>query len=154
MKKLLNILGLLMAVLAGAAQTEVEILFHNADTQTFTVGEAGKIYFDNGHMLIDEGDGIPYSFPLSDIRKMMFNHAVPAQAIEASDLRIYPNPATTFLHIGGDSARDIPYQLFAMDGRMVMSGISHSGDRIAVGNLPQGLYLLKIDGRTFKISKL
>ena len=136
------------------AQTEVELQMHNAGTQTFTVSDAGKIYFDNGYLLVDEGNGIPYSFPLSDIKKMLFDHITSVETIETSNIRIYPNPVSNLLKISSEQNTDIPYQIYAMDGRLVMSGTAHSDEPVSVVSLAPGLYMLKIDGKTFKISKL
>lgn len=154
MKRLLCTTCLLICIFLGHAQTEVEIQFHQSGSLTFTVSDAGKIYFDNGYMLVDEGDGTPYSFLVSDIKKMMFNHLTSVETIETPSFRIYPNPATAYLNISSDHQEDIPYQIFALDGRLMMSGTVQSNESISIAALSKGLYLLKIDGRTFKISKL
>ena len=154
MKRTLCTLCLLAGILVGFAQTEVKLQFYNSGDQSFTVSDAGKIYFDNGYMLIDEGSGTPYSFLISDIKKMLFEHTTSVETIETNNFRIYPNPTSSYIVISSDQITDIPYQIFALDGRMVLSGISHSDEIISVSMLPQGLYLLKIDGKTFKISKL
>jgi len=132
----------------------VEIQFYNSSTQTFTVSDAGKLYFDNGYLMIDEGNGAPFSFLVSDIQKMMFNHLTSVETIKTPLFRIYPNPATTYLKISSDRMENIPYQLYTLDGRLLMSGTSQNDETISVTTLSQGLYLLKIDGKTFKISKL
>lgn len=154
MRKTFCVLFLLSIIWLGHAQTDVEIQFFNSGTQTFTVSDAGKIYFDNGYMLIDEGNGIPYSFPIPDIKKVMFDHITSVEILETSDIRIYPNPVTNYLRISSEHNTDIPYQIYALDGRLVLAGTAHSEESISMNNLSKGLYLLKIDGKTFKISKL
>ena len=154
MKKICCTLCLLACMWFGFAQTDVEILFHNSSSLNFTVSDAGKIYFNNGYLLIDEGTGTPFSFLVSDIKKMMFDHVTSVETIETPNFRIYPNPATSYIRISNDQNTDIPYQLFALDGRLVLSGLAHSDEPISLIALPNGLYLLKIDDKTFKISKL
>lgn len=154
MKRTLCTLCLLAGILVGFAQTEVKLQFYNSGDQAFTVSDAGKIHFDNGYMLIDDGNGMSYSFLVSDIKKMLFDQLTSVETIETDNFHIYPNPASSYIVINSDQITDIPYQIFALDGRMVLSGISHSDEIISVSMLSQGLYLLKIDGKTFKISKL
>jgi len=154
MRKTFCVFFLLSIIWLGHAQTDVEIQFFNSGTQTFTVSDAGKIYFDNGFMLVDEGNGIPYSFPIPDIKKVMFDHITSVETLETSDIRIYPNPVTNYLRISSEHYTDIPYQIYALDGRLVLAGTAHSEESISMNNLSKGLYLLKIDGKTFKISKL
>jgi len=153
-KRFFAIYCLTISCLFVSAQTEVELQMYNAGSQTFTVSDAGKIYFDNGYMLVDEGNGIPYSFLLSDIKKVMFEHTTSVETLETPNIRIYPNPATNYLIISSEQNTVIPYQIFALDGRLVLSGGAHSEEPIAISSLAKGLYLLKIDGKTFKISKL
>lgn len=153
-KRIFAIYCLTITCLVASAQTEVNLQFYNSGDQTFTVSDAGKIYFDNGYMLVDEGNGIPYSFLLSDIQKVIFNHITSVETLETPNLCIYPNPATNYLIISSEQHTDMPYQIYALDGRLVLSGSAHSEEPISVSSLAKGLYLLKIDGKTFKISKL
>lgn len=154
MRKTFCIFFLLSIIWFGHTQTDVKIQTLSSGTQTFTVSDAGKIYFDNGYMLVDEGNGIPYSFPISDIKKVMFDHITSVETLTTSDIRIYPNPVTNYLRISSEQRTDIPYQIYALDGRLVLAGTAHSEESISVNTLSKGLYLLKVDGKTFKISKL
>lgn len=154
MRKTFCIFFLLSIIWFGHTQTDVKIQTLSSGTQTFTVSDAGKIYFDNGYMLVDEGNGIPYSFPISDIKKVMFDHITSVETLETSDIRIYPNPVTNYLRISSEHNTDIPYQIYALDGRLVLAGTAHSEESISVNTLSKGLYLLKVDGKIFKISKL
>ena len=153
-KRFFAILCLTIICLFSFAQTEVKLQMRDSGSHTLTVSDAGKIYFDNGYMLVDEGNGIPYSFLLSDIKKVMFDHITSVETLETPNIRIYPNPATNYLKISSEQNTAIPYQIFALDGRLVLSGSAHSEEPIAISSLAKGLYLLKIDGKTFKISKL
>ena len=103
--------------------------------------------------MVDDGDNIPFSFPLSDIRKVLFSGTTSVEAIESDHIRIYPNPATTFLRISSDRNSDSRYQIFSIDGRLLMSGVCKQEETINISRLPKGLYLIKVDDKTFKISK-
>lgn len=154
MKKLL--LGLLMGclgLLSAKAQTEVFIQLHNSTDQNFTVSDYGKIYFENGYLYISEGTGTPYSFEVANIQKMTFSHTVSIEDIITANIKIYPNPANSYLKIESDNYDNF-YQIYSMDGRLVLAGKSSNGESIDISALKKGLYLINVDGQTFKITKL
>lgn len=152
-KKTIFSLLFLSGIILCSAQVNVEVQLISSGTQSFSVSETGKIYFDNGFLMVDDGDNIPFSFPLSDIRKILFSGATSVETIESDHIRIYPNPATTFLRISSDLNSDSRYQIFSIDGRLLMSGACKQEETINISRLPKGLYLIKVDGKTFKISK-
>lgn len=152
-KKTIFSLLFLSGIILCSAQVNVEVQLISSGTQSFSVSETGKIYFDNGFLMVDDGDNIPFSFPLSDIRKILFSGATSVETIESDHIRIYPNPATSFLRISSDLNSDSRYQIFSIDGRLLMSGVCKQEETINISRLPKGLYLIKVDGKTFKISK-
>ena len=139
---------------AGMAQTKVTLTFQNASTQEIEVNAYGKIYFSNDYMYIDDGTAFPYSFVVSDIRNMVFDELTSIQEIVTESFKVYPNPVHNELYISGNDFRPQPYQIFSADGRLLLYGESREGDPINVSILPTGLYILKINNSTFKISKL
>lgn len=154
MKRLL--LGLVIVCLGSlyvAAQTEVSIKLHNSTDQSFTISDYGKIYFENGYLYISEGTGTPYSFEIANIQKMTFSHTVDIEDIATADMKIYPNPANGYIKIEGKNF-DNHYQIYSMDGSLVLSGRSNNGESIDITSLRKGLYLINVDGQTFKITKL
>ena len=152
-KKTILSLLLLTGIFLCSAQVTVEIQLISSGTQSFSVSETGKIYFDNGYLMIDDGDNVPFSFSISDIQKVLFSGTTSVETIESDDIRIYPNPATTFLRISSDSINDSQYQIYSIDGRLLMSGVCRREETINISKLPKGLYLIKVDGKTFKIRK-
>lgn len=152
-KKTIFCLLFLSGIILCSAQVNVEVQLISSGTQSFSVSETGKIYFDNGFLMVDDGDNIPFSFPLSDIRKILFSGATSVETIESDHIRIYPNPATSFLRISSDLNSDSRYQIFSIDGRLLMSGVCKQEETINISRLPKGLYLIKVDGKTLKISK-
>ncbi len=156
MKQLL--LGLVLVsglALSGMAQAEVTLHFNNnAGSQSFNVSEAGKLYFDNGYLYIDDGNVVPYSFEVSTIQRILLASTVDIEEIETSEFRIYPNPASSFIRISSTDYSSTPYQIFSLDGRLMMSGMCAPEESINVSNLSRGLYIVKVNNKTFKITKL
>lgn len=72
-----------------------------------------------------------------------------------SEISIYPNPANTKVSIQSSSSKDMPYELYSMQGRLILSGVNSPLSReIDLSNLPQNGYILKIGSRSFKVFKL
>jgi len=144
----------IMSSFTSWGQTEVNLQFDNASAQVFTVSEAGKLYFENGYLYIDDGTSVPYSFEVSTISKMTFNALVNIEDIEADNLKVYPNPASNYLKINNSLNSQSTYAIYSIDGRMLMSGRYSNDESIDVSHLSTGLYILKTEGQTIKISKL
>ena len=147
-------LAALLWATGGMAQTKVTLTFQNATTQEIEVNAFGKIYFSNDYMYIDDGTTVPYSFAVSDIRKMTFDEVLGVNDITTESFKVYPNPVHNELYIRSDDFQPHPYQLFSTDGRLLLQGESREGDPVNVSDLPTGLYILKINNSSFKISKL
>lgn len=152
-KHFLCLILILFCCHASKAQTQVSLHFYNAGSQEFSVSNAGKIYFDNGYLFIDDGNTVPFSFQVSTIQKMLFSAPANLSEIETANFKIYPNPANNFIKISSNRSEN-DYQILSMDGRLVMTGSCRNEESINISALSKGLYLIKVDGQTFKISKL
>ena len=150
-----TILLLTFGVLVGKAQTTtVEVRLQDGGVHSYEMGATGKLYFQNDYLFIDDGTNVPYTHLVSNIEKMLFSYEVSIEDIETADCKVYPNPASSFLKISTINTDVNHYQIFSIDGRMLMAGDCRNDESIDVSALPQGLYLLKVNGQTFKISKL
>ncbi len=156
MKRLLICIVLLSCfALSSMAQTEVTLHFNNnASSQSFNISEAGKLYFDNGYLYIDDGTMVPYSFEVSTIQKVLLASTMEIEEIVTPDFNIYPNPASSFLRISSSDHSNTAYQIFSLDGRLMLSGVCMPEESIDVSHLSNGLYLVKVNNKTFKITKL
>ena len=156
MNRIVLLLMLCLGSLAGAlqAQTRVTISFHSAADQVLTVSESGKLYFSDDYLYINEGSDIPYSFLLSAISKVTFEEETGIENIETADVRIYPNPTIDYIRIHNHHAENSEYSLYSYDGRLLQSGTCQNDEPIDVSRYAKGLYLLKVEGLTFKISKI
>lgn len=152
--KWMTCLAVLLWTSGGMAQTKVTLTFQNASTQEIEVSAAGKIYFSDNYMFIDDGTALPYSFAVGDIRKMTFDEVASVNDITTETFKVYPNPVHNELYISGNDFQAHPYQLFSADGRLLLQGESREGEPVNVSALPTGLYILKINNTSFKISKL
>ncbi|MDR1562556.1 MAG: leucine-rich repeat protein [Dysgonamonadaceae bacterium] len=69
-----------------------------------------------------------------------------------NDVSIYPNPVTESFRINGITA-PTEVTLTDLSGRIVLQQTVEAGESVAVGNLPNGIYIVRIEGKTVKVVK-
>ncbi len=144
----------LIVPFCGAQTTIVDVRLHGGGTQSFEIADNGKLYFQNDYLFIEDGLNLPYSIPVSSIQKLSFAYIAGIQEIEAAGYKLYPNPASSYLKIFSQDNDLNHYQIFSSDGRMVLKGICRNDESVDIHTLPKGLYLVKVNDKTFKITKL
>jgi hypothetical protein len=76
--------------------------------------------------------------------------AVPPPAPYAGEIRVYPNPATRYIHIGlsPDTDRNsVVYKLYNTSGQMVYRGPGQE-ETLELSGFPPGIYFLNIEDGT------
>jgi hypothetical protein len=80
-----------------------------------------------------------------------FNDSKIADNVSSKIITLTPNPVCDYLKTG--LAEDVSYQIYSVDGSLVMSGKT-AGGTIEVSHLLQGIYWLRlIDGKEVKVAK-
>ena len=117
-------------------------------SQSFALATLQKLTFNDGSMQVVSDEGTT-SFSLNSLEKLYC--AATSTGIEDNQVRkVYFNSLSGCLHLDSDEIKTI--QIFNAQGHMVKSSIS--GDRvISLINLPQGIYLIKVDNQILKILK-
>ena len=157
MKKLLKLVVLCLILMnhpPGKAQALVSLSFHDGSSQEIEVSASGKIYFSDNYMYINDGTAVPFSFAVENIRNVVFTEVLGVQDIQTESFSVYPNPVHHDFYIQGNDARTYSYALFAMDGRLLLSGNGQNITPVSIDRYPTGLYILKINNHSFKINKL
>jgi hypothetical protein len=70
----------------------------------------------------------------------------------ANAICVYPNPATESFRIAGLTATT-PVTITDINGRTVLQQTVAGDESISVGHLPQGIYLVRVNGQTVKTIK-
>ena len=68
-------------------------------------------------------------------------------------IEVYPNPATTHLYVKFSKGQIEDYSICNLWGQVIKRGTLHGDGVINVETLPQGVYFLKVAGKTVKIIK-
>ena len=65
--------------------------------------------------------------------------------VELTDVELVPNPASSHISISG-LPYSMPYQMLDMSGKLWLQGNVEGNQAIDIGQLPTGVYLLRIEG--------
>jgi len=145
-----------IAFQAGAQGTNVSLILTmtNGEEVTYQISEQSQLYFEDGiRLVIDDGTDNIISYPLNQIRKMVCSEILGAEENAISDLQLFPNPSHSSFIIKG--LQDVTLaRIYALDGRLVKLFEASGGMVVDIDELPQGMYLLHINGQTLKLMKL
>ena len=156
MNKTLLLLFLFMGLLFhGTAQNVTLVVTNNnGQEQTFQLSENGQMHFENGERLvIEDGFGTTATFQLDDIRKIVCSEPMGVDENAAKALQLVPNPSHNQVFIKNLSG-NCQGHVYSLDGRMIKAFEAYEGMMLDISDLPEGMYLLNIDGQTLKLMKL
>ncbi len=151
-----------VAIVRGA--TDMEIYVDCVENSGAYSGTGGPLFYAAASGVIGRHDrdlGVPFehflgaiddfrywdrALELSEVDILCNLLSVPEETITTEPVRliVYPNPASSVLHIV--SNMEIPERINIIDtsGRIISS--SPFSDRIAIDNLPDGIYFLSVSG--------
>ena len=68
-------------------------------------------------------------------------------------IQIYPNPAFTKLHVKLETQEVADYKIYSITGQIILQGKTQDNSSINIESLANGMYYLKIAGKTVKFVK-
>ena len=154
--KLLFTLLVALAVHSASGQTKVEVIpVEGGASTTFELADIKKMTFGEGNLgIIAQDEASPtFSMPLGNVRIIKFVDASSSigknvsadNSIEIS----YRSGMLTATGIGNP----VKAVIYGADGRTVYSENRWEGEPISVASLPEGVYILKVNNKTFKFAK-
>lgn len=159
LKKFTLLIYLLFAVLITVSAQSLYIKAKDGSITTKSLATLERFTFSNNNLLINYLSGPVETYSLSNISKLSFKSAVTGVdelALPVTlTMKVYPNPVSDVIYI--QNAPETSYQLsiYRITGSLVLTNKMSSGDKsIDVSFLQSGLYLLNVNGVTFKFVKL
>lgn len=157
LKTILTILCLPLITSVYAQTTNLVVLTNIETELAFSVDENGKLYFDDTYLYINTDGNNVESIEISSIRKLVFAEnqtSVNNTVINNADYYLYPNPATTFLRIANSDDIVLQVKIFSLNGQVLISNQISGSDQIDISALPGGFYVLKVNNKALKFTKL
>ncbi|MBP3253559.1 MAG: T9SS type A sorting domain-containing protein [Bacteroidales bacterium] len=154
MKKLI-LAALLYLVFISANAQEYQMVVQKTDgtETTYSYDDLISITFYDEGICIHPNSIANYLIELkfSEIAKIYFKNNASLNEANTDAVLLYPNPAASSLRIAGAEKQRV--EIYSMDGKMIYNGINN-GEEINVASFEKGIYAVKINGKTFKFSKL
>ena len=140
-------------MLAESTATALTVHIKDGSEVTFLLSEQPAVTFSDGYLLITSSDA-EMSYPLSDVVKFTFKDADETTGIdntsvgEASFAFDGGSVVVSGLKAGSNA------RVFATDGTTLHSEeVSGDSWSYSLSSLPSGVYIVSINGKTFKIAK-
>jgi len=148
MKKMLLVaIATICSLSAFADDLNLYIIDSSNTEASYPVSSLQKITFESGNVVVTTTSGTTASTAISDVSKMYFGTASTAieTAQAAQDIAFDGQNITV---LGGGKV-----SVFQPSGALVASATADDGQTISLQTLPKGIYVVKMDGKSFKVVK-
>lgn len=155
-KFFISIISFMLSLItySAMAQYGVVVQYTTNQEQAFILNDQGKIFFSGNNLVINQSNGQTRTIAISDIRKLYFqtNLSINNDISFDNSIILYPNPATDNIKLSNIKNHSL-ICIYSMDGKLLINQFSSSDQSINVGSLKKGLYIVKVNNKTFKLIK-
>jgi hypothetical protein len=148
-----------LALIVGIQAQNLVLKAKNGTITTKELGSVKRITFSNNNLLVNYLSGPVETYPLTSLSVLSFKSTV--TRIDQFSLsgkrimKIYPNPVKDVIHLVNAPDTDFMVSIYRTNGVLALSTQFNSTSKsINISDLPNGLYLLKVNDQTFKFIKL
>ena len=150
MKKLLFIISLL--AIAGTATAQHMVVETAGGNEVFTLENLKQITFSGTTVNIEQTDGTTSSASMGSIERIYFSDLSSIADINAQSGNLVEY--ISFDEIAINSEAGSMVTVYSLTGAQLLTRrIDTQGETISIAALPQGIYIVKANGRTTKIIK-
>jgi hypothetical protein len=158
-KRFILLIALLLTGTIGVHAQSLMLKTKDGSIITKSLSTLKRFSFSNNSLLMNYLSGPVESYSLENISKLTFKSVVTGvdnlSLTGAGIMKVYPNPVSDVVYIQNASEADFTVSIYRMNGVLVLTTKLSSGAKsIDVSYLSSGLYLLNVNGRTFKFVKL
>lgn len=153
MKKIL-LLSMALAITQMVAKAEDNHLYVQpaaGETLSWSVPTLQKMTFQNGQVVLTKKDGTTAYIPIATVDRMYICTPTVAAGINPADVSL-PSYKWVGEVLQLDAPQDALVRVYNATGAMVMQG-QLVGSSVDLGGLRGGLYVVNVDGLTFKVIK-
>lgn len=155
-KFFISIISFMLSLItySAMAQYGVVVQYTTNQEQAFILNDQGKIFFSGSNLVINQSNGQIQTIAISDIRKLYFqtNLSINNDIAFDNSIILYPNPATDNIKLSNIKNHSL-ICIYNMDGKLLINQFSSSDQSINVGSLKKGIYIVKVNNKTFKLIK-
>ena len=108
---------------------------------------------NSGNMDIDASQEIWKFLSKYDVNGLINCGSTNLSNSKTNKFEIFPNPSNDLLTIKSNIKKELNFEIFSSFGRIVMTGNLNNNDVINLSELEPQVYILKIDGNSYKLIK-
>ncbi|MBR5477078.1 MAG: T9SS type A sorting domain-containing protein [Bacteroidaceae bacterium] len=150
MKKLLFIISLL--AIAGTATAQHMVVETAGGNEVFTLDNLKQITFNGTTVNIEQSNGEKSSATMGDIKRIYFDDMSSIADVNAQGNNLVEYLSHDEIAINSEAGSMVT--LYNLTGAQLLTRrIDTQGEAISIAGLPQGIYIVKANGRTTKIIK-
>ena len=150
MKKLLFIISLL--AIAGTATAQHMVVETAGGNEVFTLDNLKQITFTGTTVNIEQSNGAKSSASMGDIKRIYFDDMSSIADINAQGGDLVEYLSHDDIAINSEAGSMVT--VYSLTGAQLLTRrIDTQGETISIAALPQGIYIVKANGRTTKIIK-
>ena len=150
MKKLLFIISLL--AIAGTATAQHMVVETASGNEVFTLENLKQITFNGTTVNIEQTDGTTSSASMGSIERIYFSDLSSIADINAQGGNLVEYLSFDEIAINSEAGSTVA--IYSLTGAQLLTRrIDTQGETISIAGLPQGIYIVKANGRTTKIIK-
>ncbi len=136
------------------AQVVVTVLTNNGEEHPITLSTGGELQISDESLTVVAGSEATYSYLLDEVSKVLFAGQVSVREVEAGPaISAYPNPAGSYFVLQGVAEGQHQLTVYGSNGSKVFSTSYQAGQQVDISELPQGLYLVRVDNSVTKLIK-
>ena len=151
MKKLLFIISLL-AIAGTATAQHMVVEMTDSNNQVVKLESLRQITFNGTTVNIEQTDGTKSSASMGDIERIYFGDLSSIADINAQSGNLVEYLTTDEIAINSEAGSMVT--IYNLTGAQLLTRrIDTQGEAISIAGLPQGIYIVKANGRTTKIIK-
>ena len=156
LKKLLFLtaLALLWILPCQAQNLEIRALvtLNSGEQQLYVLDEDDQLAFEGQQTLLITNLGTTHRINIDEIRKIEFVDITNTNESQANIPFPYPNPVDRYLAIG-NIENNQTVSVYSLEGRLLFEKQVSANEPIDLGELPAGLYVLRILDKNLKLLK-
>ena len=150
MKKLLFIISLL--AIAGTATAQHMVVETAGGNEVFTLDNLKQITFNGTTVNIEQSNGAKSSASMGNIKRIYFDDMSSIADINAQGGDLVEYLSHDDIAINSEAGSTVV--IYGLTGAQLLTRrIDTQGETISIAGLPQGIYIVKANGRTTKIIK-
>ncbi|MFA6199806.1 MAG: T9SS type A sorting domain-containing protein [Bacteroidales bacterium] len=146
-------LPLLLSSFSSIAQRNITIQYIDDEEITYSINQNGKLTFSNNDIIISQPSGEIYYFAIDNIRKIYFPSGNSlSEVLPYNNIKLYPNPSKDNINLSNINSKT-SISIYNIEGKLVFYEIIYQDKSINISNLSNGIYVVKVGNKEFRLVK-